>query len=182
MTFRDQMRKGSTEILVLSLLVEGPMYGYEISQQLEQRSGGYFEMKEGLLYPALHRMQQKGWLSSEWQTVDGRHANTIHLTSIRSAKSCANRRRMDQLHRRNPCHVEEPSHMDEISIDQALAQISQRLHLSKEAEPNCWQKSVLILKMRSNSSRNRAKMNRLRCARPLRTLALKRLGKNCKRA
>jgi hypothetical protein len=51
MTFRDQIRKGSTEILVLSLLVEGPMYGYEISQELEQRSDGYFEMKEGLLYP-----------------------------------------------------------------------------------------------------------------------------------
>jgi transcriptional regulator len=75
------MRKGSTEILVLSLLVEGPMYGYEISQELELRSGGYFEMKEGLLYPALHRMQQKGWLSSEWQTVDGRQRKYYHLTS-----------------------------------------------------------------------------------------------------
>jgi PadR family transcriptional regulator, regulatory protein PadR len=81
MTFRDQVRKGSTEILVLSLLIEGPMYGYEISQQLEQRSGGYFEMKEGLLYPALHRMQQKGWLTSEWQTVDGRPRKYYTLTS-----------------------------------------------------------------------------------------------------
>lgn len=80
-TPRDQMRKGSTEILVLSLLLERPMYGYEISQQLEQRSGGYFEMKEGLLYPALHRMQQKGWLSSEWRTVDGRPRKYYALTS-----------------------------------------------------------------------------------------------------
>jgi PadR family transcriptional regulator, regulatory protein PadR len=76
------MRKGSTEILVLSLLQERPMYGYEISQLLEQRSGGYFEMKEGLLYPALHRMQQKGWLSSDWQTVDGRPRKYYALTSL----------------------------------------------------------------------------------------------------
>jgi PadR family transcriptional regulator, regulatory protein PadR len=82
MTFRDQIRKGSTEILVLSLLVEGPMYGYEISQELEQRSGGYFEMKEGLLYPALHRMQQKGWLSSEWQTVEGRPRKYYTITAL----------------------------------------------------------------------------------------------------
>jgi PadR family transcriptional regulator, regulatory protein PadR len=81
MTFRDQMRKGSTEILVLSLLIEGPMYGYEISQELEQRSGGYFELKEGLLYPTLHRMQQKGWLAAEWQTVDGRARKYYSLTA-----------------------------------------------------------------------------------------------------
>ena len=77
---RDQMRKGSTEILILSLLAERPMYGYEISQLLDQRSGGYFEMKEGLLYPALHRMQQNGWLSSDWQSVDGRQRKYYQLT------------------------------------------------------------------------------------------------------
>jgi PadR family transcriptional regulator, regulatory protein PadR len=76
------MRKGSTEILVLSLLQERPMYGYEISQQLDLRSQGYFEMKEGLLYPALHRMQHKGWLSSEWRTVDGRPRKYYSLTSL----------------------------------------------------------------------------------------------------
>lgn len=81
MTPRDQMRKGSTEILILSLLVERPMYGYEISQELKQRSGGYFEMKEGLLYPALHRMQQNGWLDSEWRTVDGRSRKYYLLTA-----------------------------------------------------------------------------------------------------
>jgi PadR family transcriptional regulator PadR len=81
MSPHDQMRKGSTEILILSLLVERPMYGYEISQQLEQRSGGYFEMKEGLLYPTLHRMQQDGWLSAEWRTVDGRRRKYYALTA-----------------------------------------------------------------------------------------------------
>lgn len=67
MSIRDQMRKGSTEILLLSLLTEAPMYGYEISQELDKRSGGYFDMKEGLLYPTLHRMQKDGLLTSEWR-------------------------------------------------------------------------------------------------------------------
>lgn len=81
MPTRDQIRKGSTEILLLSLLARQPMYGYEISQQLAQKSGGYFEMKEGLLYPALHRMQQDGWLASEWREVDGRRRKYYRLTA-----------------------------------------------------------------------------------------------------
>lgn len=67
MSLRDQMRKGSTEILILSLLADQPMYGYQISQELAQRSSGYFDVKEGLLYPTLHRMQQAGLLQSQWQ-------------------------------------------------------------------------------------------------------------------
>lgn len=82
MTPRDQMRKGSTEILILSLLGNGPMYGYEISQELARRSGGYFEMKDGLLYPTLHRMQQNGWLAAEWSAVDGRGRKYYALTPL----------------------------------------------------------------------------------------------------
>ena len=67
MSLQDQIRKGSTEILILSLLANEPMYGYQISQELRQRSEGYFEMKEGLLYPTLHRMAQDGLLTSEWR-------------------------------------------------------------------------------------------------------------------
>jgi DNA-binding PadR family transcriptional regulator len=76
------MRKGSTDLLLLSLLAERSMYGYEICQQFEERSRGYFEMKEGLLYPALHRMQQKAWLSTEWRVVDGRRRKYYALTPL----------------------------------------------------------------------------------------------------
>lgn len=82
MTSRDQMRKGSTDFLILRLLNERAMYGYEISQLLDRRSAGYFEMKEGLLYPALHRMQQNGWLTSEWKSVDGRRRKYYQLTHL----------------------------------------------------------------------------------------------------
>jgi DNA-binding PadR family transcriptional regulator len=76
------MRKGSTEFLILSLLMERPMYGYEISQQLKLRSGGYFEMKEGLLYPALHRMRHNGLLSTEWRIIGGRRRKYYSLTPL----------------------------------------------------------------------------------------------------
>jgi len=71
MALYDQIRKGSTSTLILSLLSEEPMYGYQITQELQRRSEGYFEMKEGLLYPALHQMEQDGLIRSEWQTVAG---------------------------------------------------------------------------------------------------------------
>lgn len=80
MSLRDQIRKGSTEFLILSLLAERPMYGYEIGQELARRSDGYFEMKEGLLYPTLHRMQNSRWLASEWCEVDERRRKYYTLT------------------------------------------------------------------------------------------------------
>jgi DNA-binding PadR family transcriptional regulator len=82
MSLRDQIRKGSTEVLILTLLAERAMYGYEMVQELEQHSNGYFEMKEGLLYPTLHRMQQNGWLASKWQTVEGRRRKYYSLTPL----------------------------------------------------------------------------------------------------
>jgi DNA-binding PadR family transcriptional regulator len=81
MAIKEQIRRGSTEILLLKLLAERPMYGYEISQELAQRSDGYFEMKEGLLYPTLHRMQQNGWLRSEWRQAEGRRRKYYHLSA-----------------------------------------------------------------------------------------------------
>jgi PadR family transcriptional regulator, regulatory protein PadR len=71
MSTRDQIRKGSTTLLILSVLADEPMYGYQIIQELEKRSDGYFKMKEGLLYPLLHRMKREGLLSSQWHDEDG---------------------------------------------------------------------------------------------------------------
>ena len=71
MALYDQIRKGSTRTLLLSLLSEKPMYGYQIARELQRRSEGYFKMKEGLLYPALHRMARVGLLKSEWRSENG---------------------------------------------------------------------------------------------------------------
>jgi PadR family transcriptional regulator PadR len=73
--------KGSVKALILSLLQEQPMYGYQLSKELQRRSKGYFEFKEGTLYPALHRMEQQGLLRGEWQVVkEGPSRKVYHLT------------------------------------------------------------------------------------------------------
>jgi DNA-binding PadR family transcriptional regulator len=83
MSIRDQIRKGSTTLLILSVLADEPMYGYQIIQELARRSGGYFEMKEGLLYPLLHRLQREGLVSSKWQEEDGaRRRKYYAITSL----------------------------------------------------------------------------------------------------
>jgi PadR family transcriptional regulator PadR len=64
------LRKGSVETLILTLLQERPMYGYQLSKVLRRRSKGYFEFKEGTLYPALHRMEKEGLIAGQWEVVE----------------------------------------------------------------------------------------------------------------
>lgn len=66
---RTQLKKGSTAALILSLLSEGSMYGYQIARELEQRSRGYFTTTEGTLYPVLHQLEERGLLRGEWMPV-----------------------------------------------------------------------------------------------------------------
>jgi len=76
-----RLRKGSVRVLILSLLQEQSMYGYQLSKELRRRSKGYFEFKEGTLYPALHRMEKEGLLRGEWQVVEeGPSRKYYHLT------------------------------------------------------------------------------------------------------
>ena len=63
-------RRGSARVLILTMLAEKPMYGYQIAKELKRRSHGYFVFKEGTLYPALHGMEKEGILTSEWQVVE----------------------------------------------------------------------------------------------------------------
>lgn len=67
-----QLRKGSTPLLILSVLVNEKKYGYQIMRELEQRSEGYFTMTAALLYPALHDLEQEGLVESEWESDPGR--------------------------------------------------------------------------------------------------------------
>lgn len=85
-SIRDQIRKGSSEILILRLLNDEPMYGYQIVQELKERSGGYFDMKEGLLYPTLHRMKQAGLVTSEWQTSDSQRRRKYYRLTAEGRK------------------------------------------------------------------------------------------------
>lgn len=68
---RPELMKGSSESLLLSLIGQQPMYGYQIIKELEKRSQGYFRFKEGTLYPALHRLERTGLIKGKWQMLPG---------------------------------------------------------------------------------------------------------------
>jgi PadR family transcriptional regulator PadR len=61
------MRKGSTGLLLLHLLADGPMYGFELAERLRSGTSGILDVKEGTLYPALHRLEAEGLVDSFWQ-------------------------------------------------------------------------------------------------------------------
>jgi DNA-binding PadR family transcriptional regulator len=78
---KSELIKGSTDSLLLCLLGQQPMYGYQIIRVLEDRSQGYFQYKEGTLYPALHRLEKMGLLGAKWTTASGgRQRRYYHLT------------------------------------------------------------------------------------------------------
>ncbi len=74
------------EMLVLEVIAQGPSYGYEIAHTVAGRSGGTFEMKEGSLYPALHRLERLKLLKSLWREADGRRRKYYELTDAGRAE------------------------------------------------------------------------------------------------
>ncbi len=87
MASRNDLMKGGSDSLLLCLLEQQPMYGYQIIKELEARSQGYFRFKEGTLYPALHRLEKAGLILSQWQTLaNGRQRKYYHITAKGLAK------------------------------------------------------------------------------------------------
>ncbi|WP_437205649.1 PadR family transcriptional regulator [Planctomicrobium sp. SH664] len=72
---------GTIEMLMLEVVSQGPSYGYEIVQTVLNRSGGHFELKEGSLYPALHRLERQKTLESYWTEIDGRRRKYYRITA-----------------------------------------------------------------------------------------------------
>lgn len=66
MKINKELLKGSTTILILSLLKRKPMYGYEIIKEIELKSSGVFNFKEGTLYPILHTLESNEMVESFW--------------------------------------------------------------------------------------------------------------------
>jgi PadR family transcriptional regulator PadR len=79
--FRRELMKGSTETLILSLLAEESMYGYQLVREVERRSSGYFRLKEGTLYPALHRIERDGLVRSTWVGMSNGHGRRYYAVT-----------------------------------------------------------------------------------------------------
>jgi DNA-binding PadR family transcriptional regulator len=77
---------GQLDPLILSTVAEGPAHGYAVVQRLRERSGGAFDLAEGTIYPALHRLERDGLLNSSWAVESGRQRRIYRIThSGRSA-------------------------------------------------------------------------------------------------
>lgn len=79
--------RSSLDLLVLKALSWGPMHGYGISEWIESATASLLLLEEGTLYPALHRLERRGWISSEWGVSDNnRRAKFYRLTSAGRAR------------------------------------------------------------------------------------------------
>jgi DNA-binding PadR family transcriptional regulator len=90
---RTDAFNGQLDSLVLATVAEDPAHGYVILQRLRERSSGAFDMAEGTLYPALHRLERDGLLSSSWSTESGRRRRVYQLT--RAGRSALGVRRRE---------------------------------------------------------------------------------------
>ena len=79
---RIELLQGTLDMLILTTLQWGPQHGHGISQQIRAWSGELLQVETGSLYPALHRLERQGWLSSEWKLSDkNQRAKYYRLTA-----------------------------------------------------------------------------------------------------
>jgi PadR family transcriptional regulator, regulatory protein PadR len=78
---KSEFLKGTLDMLILKVVALGPIHGYAISQRIQQISKDFFQVPQGSLYPALHRLEDRGWLQAEWkESGTGREAKFYTLT------------------------------------------------------------------------------------------------------
>jgi PadR family transcriptional regulator, regulatory protein PadR len=86
--------QGTLDLLLLTILALEPLHGWAVSQRLKQVSGEVLQVSDGSLYPALHKLEQEGWITAEWKTSElGRRAKFYSLTRLgrrQLAKEAAN--------------------------------------------------------------------------------------------
>ncbi|CAM4214923.1 helix-turn-helix transcriptional regulator [Paenibacillus macerans] len=80
MKVNKELLKGSTGMLILTLLDKQDLYGYQLIKELERMSEGTFALKEGTLYPILHGMETERWLESYWEEAEGRKRKYYRIT------------------------------------------------------------------------------------------------------
>jgi len=86
---KTDLLQGTLDLLILQIAALGPVHGYAIAQRLNQISREALQVQQGSLYPALHRLEKRGWLKAEWHAAEsGREAKFYALTA-------AGRKRLD---------------------------------------------------------------------------------------
>lgn len=92
MADRTELLQGSLDLLILKTLALGPLHGWGISKRIRQLSDDAFAVGQGSLYPALYRLEERGWISAEWGvSPEGRRTRSYSLTSAGKKQFAAER-------------------------------------------------------------------------------------------
>ncbi|HKE29994.1 MAG TPA: PadR family transcriptional regulator [Bryobacteraceae bacterium] len=95
---RFPIPQGTLDMLILQILALEPAHGYGIAQRLQQLSNDAVQPTQGSLYPALHRLEQKGWLKAEWRPSEtGREAKFYALTTAGEKQLAVEKETWDRL-------------------------------------------------------------------------------------
>src|SRR5215217_1016023 len=86
---KPELPQGTIDLLVLKALSLGPMHGYGIGQRIQQLAEGMLQIEEGTLYPALYRIEQKGWIESEWGVSENNRRARFYKITRRGRKQLA---------------------------------------------------------------------------------------------
>jgi PadR family transcriptional regulator len=87
-----ELKKGSAELLILSLVAEQPRHGYEISKLIEERSDGVLRFNVASLYPLLYRLEKRGWIEGRWVEKAGQRRRRYYKLTSTGRKVLASQR------------------------------------------------------------------------------------------
>jgi PadR family transcriptional regulator PadR len=87
-----EMLKGHLEMIILAALAAGPAHGYAVIEEIRRRSGQAFDLPEGTIYPALHRLELADLLSSRWVTAESGRRRRVYTLTRRGERALAERR------------------------------------------------------------------------------------------
>jgi PadR family transcriptional regulator len=97
-TPKSDLLQGTLDMLILKVVALGPTHGYAIAQRLQQMSRDVLQVQQGSLYPALHRLEKRGWVKAEWAASDtGRDARFYSLTRLGRKQLEEQRENWDRL-------------------------------------------------------------------------------------
>ena len=97
-TPKSDLLQGTLDMLILKVVALGPTHGYAIAQRLQQMSQDVLQVQQGSLYPALHRLEKRGWVKAEWAASDtGRDARFYTLTRLGRKQLEEQRENWDRL-------------------------------------------------------------------------------------
>ena len=95
---KNELVQGTLDMLVLKTLAGGPLHGYAIAHRIQQASDDFLKVEEGSLYPALHRMERRGWIDAEWGLSEAkRKAKYYRLTAAGRAQLKVAARNWDRV-------------------------------------------------------------------------------------